>query len=139
MIDCLVLGDSIAHGIAQQRPECMVIAQKGVTSEQFKYETINNPGFTTKHWHTVVISLGTNDQHYDVTEIYLRLLRERTKADRVWWLLPQRRFQHARDAVIIVADTYGDQVLEVPAKILERDKIHPTAAGYKQLADQTKK
>ena len=85
------------------------------------------------------ISLGTNDSHWEVTEIYLRILRERVKGDRVWWILPQPRFVNARNAVLMVADTYGDQVLEVPAKILERDKIHPTAAGYKQLADQTKK
>ena len=139
MFDCLILGDSIAQGIAQARPECMAIVQKGVTSEQFKYEVINHPEFTHKHWTTLVISLGTNDYHWDVTEIYLRLLRERVKADRVWWILPQPRFTQARNAVIMVADTYGDQLLEVPEKILEKDKIHPTASGYKQLAEQTKR
>ena len=139
MLDCLILGDSIAQGIAQQRKECMVIAEKGVTSEMFKYEIINNPEFTKKIWKTMVISLGTNDQHWDVTEIYLRLLRERVKGDRVWWILPQPRFVKARNAVRLVADTYGDQVLEVPEKILDKDKIHPTGAGYKQLAEQTKK
>lgn len=139
MLDCLILGDSIAQGIAAQRRECTEITQKGVTSEQFKYETINNPGFTQKHWKTVVISLGTNDQHWDVTEIYLRILRERVTGDRVWWILPQPRLPKARDAVLMVADTYGDQVMEVPERILEKDKIHPTAAGYKQLAEQTKK
>ena len=139
MLECIILGDSIAQGIAQHRPECMVIAQKGVTSEQFKYETINNPEFTKKIWKTMVISLGTNDYHWDVTEIYLRILRERVKGDRVWWILPQPRFAKARNAVLMVADTYGDQVLEVPEKILDKDKIHPTIAGYKQLAEQTKK
>ena len=139
MLDCLILGDSIAQGIAAQRTECMVIAQKGATSDQFKYETINNPDFTHKHWKTMVISLGTNDSHWEVTEIYLRILRERVKGDRVWWILPQPRFVKARNAVLMVADTYGDQTLEVPEKILERDKIHPTAAGYKLLAEQTKK
>lgn len=139
MLDCIILGDSIAQGIAQQRQECMVIAEKGVTSEMFKYEIINNPEFTRKHWKTMVISLGTNDKHWDVTEIYLRILRERIKADRVWWIMPQPRFTKARNAVLLVADTYGDQVLEVPEKILEKDKTHPTAAGYKQLAEQTRK
>ena len=139
MLDCIILGDSIAWGIAMQRPECLAIAEKGVTSEMFKYETINNPEFTKKHWKTMVISLGTNDKHYDVTEIYLRILRERVKGDRVWWILPQPRFAKARNAVRLVADTYGVQVLEVPEKILDKDKIHPTIAGYKQLAEQTKK
>ena len=139
MFDCLILGDSIAQGIAQARPECMAIVQRGVTSEMFKYEVINHPEFTHKHWTTLVISLGTNDYHWDVTEIYLRLLRERVKADRVWWIMPQPKYQQARNAVIMVADTYGDQLLEVPEKILEKDKIHPTASGYKQLAEQTKK
>lgn len=139
MFDCLILGDSIAQGVAQSRPECMAIVQKGVTSEMFKYEVINRPEFTHKHWNTLVISLGTNDNHWDVTEIYLRLLRERVKADKVWWILPQAKFHQARNAVILVADTYGDQILEVLDKNLEKDKIHPNANGYKEIAEQTKK
>lgn len=139
MLDCLILGDSIAQGVAALRHECVAIVEKGVSSQQFKYETINNGQFTHQHFKTVIISLGTNDSHWEVTEIYLRILRERVKGDRVWWILPQPRFVNARNAVLMVADTYGDQVLEVPEKILEKDRIHPTAAGYKSLAEQTKK
>lgn len=139
MLDCLILGDSIAQGIAQARPECMAIVQKGVTSEGFKYETINSPSFSNKHWKTIVISLGTNDYHWDVTETYLRMLRQSITADRVWWILPQAKFSRARNAVLMVADVHSDQVIEVQEKLLSRDKIHPTANGYKQLAEQTKK
>ena len=139
MLDCLILGDSIAQGISQSRPECMAIVQKGVTSQGFKYEAINRPSFINKSWNTIVISLGTNDYRWDVTETYLRMLRERITADRVLWILPQAKFSRARNAVLMVADAHGDQTIEVPEKLLSKDKIHPTATGYKQLAEQTKK
>ena len=135
MLDCLILGDSIAQGIAMHRPECTEITQKGVTSLQFRYEVIHRTEVSRQHYSTVVISLGTNDKQIEYTEIFLRILREQTKADLEWWIMPQPRFQAARKAVLMVADTYGDQILEVPEGILERDKIHPTAAGYKLLAE----
>jgi len=34
MIECLILGDSIAVGIGQMRPECVVQAKSGINSVQ---------------------------------------------------------------------------------------------------------
>ena len=139
MLDCLILGDSIAQGIAMHRPECTEITQKGVTSQQFKYETINNAQFTHEHFKTVIISLGANDTRLIHTFTYLELLRDQIKADRVLWMLPQTKFQDARNAVLMVADQFHDGIIEIPIRDLGRDKIHPTASGYKTLAEQTKK
>jgi len=35
MIDCLIIGDSIAIGIHQFKQECQVIAKSGINSWQF--------------------------------------------------------------------------------------------------------
>jgi len=35
MIECLILGDSIAVGIGQMRPECVVQAKSGINSEDY--------------------------------------------------------------------------------------------------------
>jgi len=139
MLDCLILGDSIARGIAQARPECVQVAQVGATSEQFKYAVINQPDVFRPGYKSVVISLGTNDGKYVHSFTYLELLRDRIKADHVMWILPQPQFAEARNAVRMIADQFRDSIIEVPVKNLSHDKTHPTAAGYKLLAEQTKK
>ena len=139
MLECLILGDSIAKGIAKQRPECVQVAQVGATSQQFKYEVINQPDVFKPGYRTVVISLGTNDNAYDLTTSYLSMLRGSIKADKVMWILPGVKHAYARDAVRLLADSYHDSIIEIPDKMLGPDHTHPTAAGYKSLAEQTKK
>jgi hypothetical protein len=134
MLECLILGDSIAKGIAQQRPACVQSAQVGVTSEHFKYETINRPELFKQDYKIVVISLGTNDGKLVHSFTYLALLRDQINASKVMWILPQPQFVDARNAVKMVADLHHDSVIEVPVKYLSHDKIHPTAQGYKDLA-----
>jgi len=70
---------------------------------------------------------------------YLLLLRQNITASRVTWILPATKYADARDGVREVADVFGDSILEIPDKVLEKDHTHPTAAGYKSLAEQTKK
>ena len=36
MIDCLILGDSIAVGTHQFKPECSAVAKGGINTWQFK-------------------------------------------------------------------------------------------------------
>jgi len=139
MLECLILGDSIAQGIALHRPECVQITQVGATSSEFKYAVINQPDVFKPGYKSVVISLGSNDGRLVHSFTYLELMRDRIKADHVMWILPQTRFPEARNAVMMIADQFRDTVIEVPAKSLSPDKIHPTPAGYRQLAEQTKK
>ena len=79
MIECLILGDSIAVGTAQARPECVAYAKTSLNSSQFnkKYpQTFNGK--------VVVISLGSNDHKYIKTEKELFKLRERVQAETVY-------------------------------------------------------
>jgi hypothetical protein len=56
MIDCLILGDSIAVGTYSAKPECEVHAQVGINSRNFNKKYKND--FAAK---IVAISLGSND------------------------------------------------------------------------------
>ena len=133
MLECLILGDSIAVGVSQVRKECVAYVQGGITSQGF----INKYGFTFQQAKTVIISLGAND-YYLKTELYIEKLRSNTKADRVFWLLPRYdRVPKAVEAVKIVASRYGDVVIERP-KSVSADGIHPTHEGYEELALKTK-
>jgi lysophospholipase L1-like esterase len=84
---------------------------------------------------TVIISLGSNDHKYVKTEAELQTIRQLTKADRVYWILPAIK-PDIQAIVKRVAAQYGDTVL--PITSLQPDGIHPSWAGYKKLANDAK-
>ena len=130
MIDCLIVGDSIAVGTHQFKPECAVYAKGGINSKQWVDKNINNTPLIAK---TVIISLGTNDHKYIKTESELQTVRQLTKADRVYWILPAIK-PDIQEIVKRVAAQYGDVVL--PITRLQPDGIHPSWAGYKEIAKE---
>jgi lysophospholipase L1-like esterase len=132
MLDCLIVGDSIAVGTAHVRQECVSYSKGGINSWQWVNQNI---GKTPLHAKTVIISLGSNDHKGVKTEKELETIRELTKADRVFWILPAIK-PNIQDIVKKVAAQHGDVVL--PITRLQKDGIHPSWAGYKELAEKTK-
>jgi len=140
MFDCLIIGDSIAVGTHQFKPECVSYSKGGINSHQWINQNISKLPLNAK---TVIISLGSNDHKWVNTESELRTLREMTKADRVYWILPagnskasQVSIQHIQLLVRDIAKEYGDVV--IPITRLQPDGIHPSWAGYKDIAEKTK-
>jgi lysophospholipase L1-like esterase len=139
MLECLILGDSIAVGTHQFRPECASYSKGGWNTKQWNRDYLNND-LTAK---TVIISLGSNDHKYIETEDELIKLRNKVKGQRVFWILPAGNhpksnvsIQYIQTLVRHIAKQYGDTVL--PITRLQKDGIHPSWAGYKELANQTK-
>jgi lysophospholipase L1-like esterase len=139
MLECLILGDSIAVGTHQFRPECASYSKGGWNTKQWNRDYLNND-LTAK---TVIISLGSNDHKYIETEDELIKLRNKVKGQRVFWILPAGNhpksnvsIQYIQTLVRHIAKQYGDTVL--PITRLQADCIHPSWAGYKELANQTK-
>jgi lysophospholipase L1-like esterase len=131
MIDCMIVGDSIAVGTHQYRPDCVAYAKGGINSSQWNKQN-SNKNLTAK---TVIISLGSND-HTGVRTLWeLQQLRARTNAERVFWILPAIK-PDVQEMVRIVARDHGDTILPIPN--LQADKVHPSWAGYKKLAEQTR-
>jgi lysophospholipase L1-like esterase len=139
MLECLIIGDSIAVGVAQQRPECVSYSTGGLNTWQWnkKYsdKVLASP--------VVIISLGSNDHKYINTEVELLKMREKVQSQRVFWVLPagnlkasEVNIQWIQGLVREIAGKYGDVVL--PITRLQRDGIHPSWAGYKELANQTR-
>lgn len=137
MIECLILGDSIAVGTAKTRPECVVYATNGINTTQFnkKYpQTFNGK--------VIVISLGSNDHKHIKTEKELYKLRERIQAETVYWILPAGNSKTSEIPVVriqehveSIAGMYGDWIIRIPS--LSKDGIHPTAKGYKKIGEIT--
>jgi lysophospholipase L1-like esterase len=132
MIDCLIVGDSIGVGTAQVRTECVAYVKGGINSKQWLDKNIQNTPLQAK---TVIISLGSNDHKYVKTESELDTIRQLTKADRVYWILPAIK-PDIQEIVKKIAAKNGDIVL--PITRLQADGIHPSWAGYKKLAEETK-
>ena len=137
MIDCMIIGDSIAVGTAMARPECVSYSKGGWNSWQWNKDYLAKA--TTQPAKTVIISLGANDHKGVKTEYELRKMRQAIKGDRVFWISPgMERKPVPQSAIEQIAKEYGDVVLPRPKNNMSSDGIHPTGKGYKEIAAQTR-
>jgi lysophospholipase L1-like esterase len=133
MLECLILGDSIALGVAQFRSGCELRASVGISSGGWlkRYGHLNLAAKTT------IISLGVNDG--DSVNTYGKLLEVRTKiiSRQVYWIVPNEQTnKHLYQDVNTIAAMFGDQVIQTNK--YQSDRVHPTMQGYKELAEQTR-
>lgn len=133
MLECLIIGDSIAVGVAQVRKECVSYSKGGINSHQWLNQNIGKTPLEAKN---VIISLGSNDHQYVKTEAELQTIRQLTKADRVYWILPSIDKPSVKEAVKKVALQHGDIVIATDR--IQTDGVHPSWAGYKDLANKSK-
>lgn len=138
MLECLIVGDSIAVGTKMFMPECQLQGKGGINSWQF------NKMYTGSFYaDTVIISLGSNDHKGVKTYDELFEMRQRVGAKNVFWVLPAGNnpaggvsVEKIQKIVIELSQYYGDTVL--PITRLQPDGIHPSWAGYKDIAEKTK-
>ena len=132
----MIIGDSIAVGTHQFRPECVAYAKGGWNTWQWNRDYLQND-LTAK---TVIISLGTNDHKGVNTFKELLKMREKVSGSRVFWIMPpcNPKFckPHVNEVVEMIAKQFGDTI--IGTQRLQADAIHPSWAGYKELAQQTK-
>ena len=136
MLECMIVGDSIAVGVARARPECVSYARGGWNSWQWNKDYLARS--VSRPAKTVIISLGANDHKGVKTEQELRKMRESIKGNRVFWIDPGKdRKPVPHDAIVKIAQEYGDIILPRPKDHMSVDGVHPTGRGYKILAEQT--
>ena len=133
MLDCLIIGDSIAVGTKMFRPECVDYSQSGITSHGWNKKFGNN-SLSAK---SVIISLSTNDWEKADTYGMLMNIRSKISSERVYWILPNEESKpDAVKHVRRVAEQFNDMI--VPTTRWQKDRIHPSWAGYKNIAEKTK-
>jgi len=134
MLDCLIIGDSIAVGTKMFSPEhCVSYSHSGWNTWQW------NKGYLNKgldfNANTTVISLGTNDHKYIKTEVELRKMRKELHGHNVYWIMPpcNETFckQNINEIVTKLANEYGDTIIKTDK--VQPDHIHPSWSGYKEL------
>ena len=138
MLDCLIVGDSIAVGTKMFMPQCQLQGKGGINTWQF-----NKMYRGSFYADTVIISLGSNDHKGVKTYDELFEMRQRVGAKNVFWVLPAGNLpaggvpiEKIQNIVKEIASNYGDTVL--PITRLQPDGIHPSWAGYKDIAEKAK-
>ena len=138
MLDCLIVGDSIAVGTKQFMPQCQLQGKGGINTWQF-----NRMYKGSFYADTVIISLGSNDHKGVKTYDEMFEMRQRVGAKNVFWVLPAGNnpaggvsIEKIQSIVKEIASSYGDTVL--PITRLQADGIHPSWAGYKNIAEKAK-
>jgi lysophospholipase L1-like esterase len=132
MLECLIIGDSIAVGTKMFAPtECVSYSKGGFNTWQWNKRW----GTTPLEAKTVVISLGTNDHKGVNTHKELSKVRYRIKSRRVVWIMPPCNAKFCKpkvnETVRWSANLHGDTV--IGTKFVQPDGIHPSWRGYKQL------
>ena len=139
MLECLILGDSLAVGVANaatryHRP-CIIQAHGGDNSSQI-FVKFRQRELPNQHFKNTIISLGTNDQNAKQTLEYANRIRERIRGQ-VWWVLPSATLRpEQRKAVQDVARIWRDQIIDLEPRQLSPDGIHATPRGYIEIADR---
>jgi len=131
VLDCLILGDSIAKGISDIRTECVAYVKSGINSRDWNDRFIKQ----VRPAKTTIISLGSNDYKNLNTEVELVALRSFVNSEHIFWIVPAIK-PEKQELVKKIARYYGDTFVIIPE--LSQDKVHPTYNGYKQLGRLTK-
>ena len=137
MLECMIIGDSIAVGVSMARKECVSYSKGGWNSWQWNKDYLTKA--SSQPAKTLIISLGANDHKGVKTEAELRKMRSTVKADRVFWIsLGKDRKQEQMAAITKIAAEYGDTIIPRPEDHMSTDKIHPTGKCYKIIGEATK-
>lgn len=131
MFECLILGDSIAYGTHQVKPQCSSLAKSGINSRDWNTRYGNSISLTDKSYDSVVISLGSNDLRSVDTRKEVEKIRARVKAKKVFWVVPAIK-PRVQDIIRSVANEHGDMI--IPITILSKDGVHPTYNGYREIS-----
>ena len=136
MIDCMILGDSIAVGTHHFKQECLLVGKGGINSWQWNKDYSSQ----IKPAETIIISLGTNDHKGVRTFKELMAMRQKIDGKRVYWIMPPCNDKFCKEdinaSVEIIARNFGDTIIST--KKVQPDSIHPSWAGYKELAKEVK-
>jgi lysophospholipase L1-like esterase len=134
-MSCLIIGDSIAQGVAEIRKDCRSYTKVGISTLAWSKKWLEKIDFVSD---TVFISLGSNDLYGRLEDVADELYHIRADIGydrKVIWVLPAIK-PWVQDLITEVAYEYGDTMLQIPS--LSKDGVHPTYSGYKALAKEIK-
>jgi hypothetical protein len=138
MLECLIIGDSIANGIKNTLHDCVSLTEIGISTQQWYKKYNDRPMLDMAEYQYTVISLGTNDAGEEGAA-YMHRIRNKIKTKRAIWILPSDTAKPKQRAMIeSVAAAHGDLVLSIKQWV-GPDGIHPpTVRAYEQISKSIK-
>ncbi|NBX50549.1 SGNH/GDSL hydrolase family protein [bacterium] len=132
MLECLIIGDSIAVGTKMFAPkECVSYSKGGFNTWQWNKRWGNVKLEAGK----VIISLGTNDHKGVNTYKELNKVRHRIRSMNVVWVMPpcNKGFCKPKVNAVVqqIAAEHQDTVIKT--EFVQPDHIHPSWRGYKDI------
>jgi len=131
MLECILLGDTIAQGISPLRPECAIYGRNGINSYEFNNRYLGRE----LYGEAVIISLGSYDKTTTKTMSELLALRDNVGGRRIYWILPANNSE-IQAMIRSIAGLYKDNIIVIPE--VSKNNITPTPNAYKRLAEITK-
>ena len=134
MLECLIIGDSIAAGTKMfSPPECVSYSKGGYNTWQWNKRWGKTPLEAKK----VIISLGTNDHKGVNTYKELSKVRYRIRSQTVVWIMPPCNKKFCKPGVnrIVKQIALDNNDYIITTNYLQPDQIHPSWRGYKQLVN----
>ena len=133
MLECLIIGDSIASGIKNTINDCVSLTEIGISTQQWYKKYNDRPMLDMAEYQYTVISLGTNDVGEEGAA-YMHRIRNKIKTKRAIWILPSDTLKPKQKATVeSVAAKHGDMVLSIN-QWAGPDGIHPpTVRAYEQI------
>ena len=145
MLECLIIGDSIAVGTHMELVDKCKLKSIGTSDSRLFNEVF--PG--SFYADTLIISLGSNDYKGIDTYDELFEMRQRVGAKNVFWILPIMNIPDHRvriggkrtqsvsiekiqEIVKEIAEYYGDSILTT--KFINPNGAEPSWQGYKDIA-----
>jgi len=135
MMDCLILGDSIAVGTSSILQQCISLAKGGINTWQWNKDYASRPMIEMQEYTNAIFCLGSNDHSGVNTEKELKATRAKVNAKHVYWIMPAIKPDIQR-IVLKIAVANNDKIIYI--KNLSKDGIHPSQAGYKQIVEDMK-
>ena len=143
MLDCLILGDSIAVGTSNFKKGCINLSKGGINSWQWNRMYSERPLAVDASYNTVIISLGTNDHAGVNTQKELEKMRATIHGKKVYWIMPAGNLKASnvpiekiQDIVMKIAMFNNDSIVYI--RDLSGDRIHPSTIGYTKIVSEIK-
>jgi hypothetical protein len=137
MLDCLIIGDELAIGVAMNKPHCAVAAKPYINSQTW-VETSLDLVVSSK---TTIISLMTHDDPSINSKENLIDIRSRVTSGKVFWIMPLEvpGPNFMKQIIVDLAKINNDAIIYIsPTERKEVGDIHPTEEGYNNIAKRIK-
>jgi hypothetical protein len=129
MLECLIIGDSIAQGIVDYNKKCYSYTKVGISPDNFLKKYGDKISMNNK---ITIVSIGSNNPKNEyILNQNLNKIRNKINSKKILWILPKNH--KIKKTILNFAIKNNDKYVEFQ---VGKDNVHPKS--YKTLNDDIK-